>query len=139
MNCYIALLFKERFDLHVTLKYYKDLDGLSIVQLVDSVNGVMVRNDIGPESRQFPLCFDREARFGAHNNIRVLLLSKDSFDGKNLTASVTIFPPYVHLLMDKYCVPHVTCMDKSLNLTVDAVAILHRQTVIARWELKCLE
>ena len=123
LNYYTALLFKDRPDLHLTIRYYKSQTPLGLASIIKRTNEAMVQY---PEQTAFRLHFDRPAMFGFQEKVRVLL-----------PFETTEWPEFINLLNPpKSWGPHVTCENESLSLLVDSVGIMTKNRAIATWRLQ---
>lgn len=127
-NLYIALLFKERPDLHLTVRYYPKVEerGQFEAELLSRIGTIWGMNRPKP----FALDCTVRAKFGPRRNIPVLLVT-------------TPLPEWVEYLrnamptQDTYAFrPHVTTdAEGPLTLTVDSIGLCHKSEVLWRWEL----
>lgn len=122
-NYYIALRFRNRPDLHMTVKYHKDFTDEDLAHLMKTLNAVLGILRHSGEARAFSLFMYKSAMFGRNHDIRVLM-PKDP-----LPSWITDMSENTRWR------PHVTCSDESLFLVVDAVAIMHKKEEIQRWTL----
>lgn len=121
MNYYVALLFKERPDLHMTLRYCKSLTPGKLGDLIKDVDDTLSYLDL----YEWDVLLDMEDWFGPDGTVRVLRPTK------------AIWPKWVLSLVPKGWAPHVsTKEDDRLELTAYSVAIMQRKREIVRWPLK---
>jgi hypothetical protein len=118
MKVYTALRFAERPDLHMTLTHYGDVNDMVVAALVDRTDE-KVRM---ARANQFVLTLPHEALFGPRHDIHVLL-------------PAATLPAWVGAFVPPDWVPHVSCADKGLFLTVACIALMTKQTEIKHWEL----
>ena len=132
-NLYTALLFAERPDLHLTLRYYPKVAprGPWECDLVQKVGAFWSQKKPQP----FVLELTERAMFGPRRNIPVLLA----------TGLPLLIPSWVSELRDVKLPdkpdtypfrPHVTTdADAPLRLLVSDIAIMHKDKAIWRYEL----
>lgn len=128
-NLYTALRFVSRPDLHLTLRYYPDVQvrGEFEAELVQAV-GVFWAN---ARPQPFMLELTERAMFGPRRNIPVLLATGG-------------WPTWVEPLRlvvpvkakDNYGFrPHVTTDEGPMTLEVTSIAVMHKKEAIWSWEL----
>lgn len=120
-NYYTALLFEGRPDLHMTLQYYRQKDPWDLAQLIINMDKKMLK--CFPV--QWHLILQNEGWFGYDHTIRTLVQGGEF-----------CVPTCIRKLTLKQWRPHITCKDKSLDLVVEAVAIMHKDVEIVRWEFE---
>ena len=134
-NIYLALLFEDRPDLHMTVQYLKGLDNDRVGEYVRDVDRFLeAMGALCPsEMTRFTLELPIEGWFGPGNTIRAL---EPSLDFK--------FPMWINILGSQVWlpeiqtpwVPHVTCDDpEQLTLEVSSVAVMHKKKELARWDI----
>ena len=129
MNVYLALLFRERPDGHMTLRYYTS--AREEFQL--AIRSVVKRWLGEQDPERFKVLFDVRDMFGRNRNIPVWRPSQS-------------LPEWVCELRelvqperkDQYGFePHVTTADtEPMELTAYSVALMHRKAVIDAWRLR---
>lgn len=116
---YLALRFRSRNDLHMTLHYYESLTPLQVAGVIYTVDEVLNES----VSKRFKVLLPLEGWFGRRNDIRAL-------------QPRSALPVWVRRLATVGLVPHVTCDDPApLELTVDAVALMKKSNEVVRWRL----
>jgi len=120
MKFYLALRFKERGDLHMTVHYYGRSDNQkSMAALVARIG-----EQIGElQPRRFRIRCTRRLKMGFHKTVKALGPDEE-------------LPAWVNELAPRHWVPHITCKESKLDLLVTHVAIMSRQREICRWELR---
>lgn len=119
-NVYSCLMFRERPDLHMTLKYRKNVDDHDAASWYRGILG-----EVG-ELQPFDLVFDTVRMLGRGGQVRTLTCSR---------AQVPLciaFP-----LVTPSWVPHVTCDDEPpLRLTATHAALCHRKEILYSVEFR---
>ena len=121
-NYYIALLFEERPDLHMTLKYYKGRDEAWLKRQEEVIDNYCIEEIQGMIDMELTI----EKMFGANKDVRVLC---------PLPGAAYIWPEWVQIFTGRSWSPHVTCDDAQLTLTATHLAIMHKKEVVVSWEL----
>lgn len=124
-NYYVALLFQERDDLHLTLTYYRKLSVRRLAHLIFSVDD-WVQKEVS--INKLKLTFDKVSYFGLSQKNRVLLCKRKRWPAWILNLTSKNWNPYNWK-------PHISCQDDNLTLTVSALAIMHKDTEIVRWQI----
>jgi len=127
-NYYLALLFKERPELHMTLRYWKDELPAGIAKRIKQTEtSVLDSAAAGEAIEQFTARFPREDIFGWAKKVHVLRAWQSQMWPNWLTYLVA--PSTI----EKF---HVTCEDtRPLTLTACAVAIMRKKDEVCRWDL----
>ncbi len=119
MKYYLALRFRGRPDLHMTVNYYSELSSEAIDLL-----RIAVDEEIRVHRQSaFSLTLDKVVWVGPRNSLRALRPS-------------TELPSWVSVFAQRSWYPHVTTWEKSLTLVVDAMAIMCEKEETCRWELR---
>lgn len=128
-NYYSALVFAERPELHMTLRYWKDLAPGKLAEKIIQVRDILLDSaSAGLCVEQFTARFPREDTFGWAKKVHVLR------GHHNQT-----WPEWLRLLVAPSTVEsfHVTCLDTlPLTLTTAAVVIMHKKDEVCRWDLQ---
>ncbi|MCK5019196.1 MAG: hypothetical protein KAS32_19205 [Candidatus Peribacteraceae bacterium] len=125
-NYYSAILFEERLDLHMTLKYWKSRQ-YPVCTRIEQVEEILFSADNDNMPLQFTVTFDEEATLGWGRPMHVLKACRNQ-----------CWPEFITGLVAPSTLPnlHVTCEDtKPLILTAVAVAIMHKGNEVCRWNL----
>lgn len=129
-NIFLALLIRGEPKLHMTLRFYAESDRDLQDRITLAVSEWLAEHSPVP-FRCHLLVRDM---FGPRRNIPVLLASKPlpawTEELRNLVLPTS---------PDKYdgFRPHVTTRDHQPGIfLVDAVALMHRKTILTRWQLK---
>ncbi len=132
-NYYIALRFKDRDDLHMTLRYFPNMTGGDKVNLMAIVGGVLKEPLSDGCFKTFRARFEIEAWFGGNHTVRVLEPKNDHEWPSWLLVLIAKLPKG----SDKYSTftPHVTCKDDVLDVEVESVALMTRKMEVCRWGL----
>ena len=127
-NYYLALLFEERPELHMTMRYWKKLKPSELVRKMQETEANLLKNqEVGNPTSRFKVEFPRCDVFGWANKVDVM---------RSLPTQG--WPEFILSLVDPKTVEtfHVTCNDKKpLTLTACAVAIMRRKEEVFRWNL----
>ncbi|RPJ39968.1 MAG: hypothetical protein EHM35_00860 [Planctomycetaceae bacterium] len=118
MKYYTALRFKERPDLHATLTYYGEGRPGDIATVTDFIAAKIKQQ----QPRQFVLDLDRQITVGWKSPVKALSTGQQ-------------FPPWIVAFVPSDWLPHVTCPDDPMQLTVTAIAVMSKKTELFRWEL----
>jgi hypothetical protein len=119
MKFYVALRFRERPDLHMTLNHRGFLDDVKLAAFIAEVDAVMKLS----EPAAFAVVLDRREIFGFKAKVRVLLPSSP-------------IPQWVHQLTKPKWAAHVACDEDKLELLADSVCIMSHQQEVRRWDLR---
>jgi len=127
-NYYIALRFVGRPDLHMTLAYFRN------GHVAGTMTEVILQVELITQKYRclpFSIKFNHEDWYGPQQTVRVL---KADYDTK--------WPVWAKQLIqlqgrdNTYTWKgHVTCDDKELDLTVNAIALMHKKMEIKKWNL----
>ena len=128
-NYYSALVFAERPELHMTLRYWKDLTPGKLAEKIIQVRDILLNcHEVGMPVQQFTARFPREDIFGHAKKVHVM-------KGHHKQ----VWPEWLCPLVAPSTVKtfHVTCLDTMpLTLTATAVAIMHKKEEVCRWDLQ---
>ncbi len=120
MKYYLALRFRERGDLHMTVHFYGRSDNQkSMAALVAKIGETIGRL----QPSRFRLRCTTKLKMGFHKTVRALGPDEE-------------LPAWVHELAPRHWIPHITCEENRLDLLVTHVAIMSKQREICRWELR---
>lgn len=120
MKLYVALRFKERGDLHMTVHYYGRSDNQKSMAALVARIGEQI-GELRP--RRFRLKCSRKLRMGPHKTVKALGPDHE-------------LPAWVHELAPRHWIPHISCKENKLDLLVTHVAIMSRQRELCRWRLQ---
>ena len=129
-NLYTALLFKERPDLHLTVRYYPKVAqrGPWECELVQQIGALWATQRPQP----FVLNCSERAMFGPRRNVPVLKATGEWPQWvENLRMVVPMPVPDTYPFN-----PHVTTADDPMVLTVESIGLCHKSEVVWRWELR---
>jgi len=126
---YLALLFKERPELHMTLRYWKDeLPAGLVKRIKQAESSLLDSGEAGEAIEQFIARFPREDIFGFAKKVHVMRAHHNQAWPNWLTYLVA--PATIKTF-------HVTCEDTMpLSLTACAVAIMRKKDEVCRWDLQ---
>lgn len=126
---YTALMFNERPDLHLTLRYYKKVTKTQKVELIADLERHSGMLPDGP----FVVQADEESWFGPFNTIRVLEVDELPFGLMEYQCAPHTRYPTPKADFDFR--PHITCDDPRVQLIATHVALMCKNTEIIRWNL----
>lgn len=117
---YVALRFAGRPDLHMTLRYYGERDERQIEDLIEEIDLVMVESC----SPRFTMSLGAPEIFGWVKKVRALVPTSH-------------LPAWLYRLTAGNALwrAHVVCEDDTLELPVDAVALMCKDEELHRWNL----
>ena len=118
MNVYTALLFKDRVDLHMTLRYMKNATEMQVEFAERSLSNVHVQVD------PFWIKLKKPVYLGKNNSVRTLTVQRPEQ-----------IPDWLYDLCGSSWIPHVTTEEETLDLYACKVALMTKQSIIRSWDL----
>ena len=138
-NYYVCLRFEGRPQIHMTLRYLKNLTPSAVARVIETIDDVMRgngrkslfdQNAKGPKS--FTPVFNIQGWYGPSYTVRVLQACHNQAWPGWLTVLQAELP---NGGSEYQYHSHVACKDKRLAIEVVAVSLMCRKIEIARWEL----
>jgi hypothetical protein len=127
INVYSALIFADRPDLHMTLRYWKQVSPCGLANRIRSLDNHLARLRQEHTLERIPILFTRTAQFGWSNKVRVIFPDESHR-----------WPLWLRELVPPKALPnmHVTCTDPTgIVLEATSVAIMCKSNVICQWDL----
>jgi len=131
-NYYVCLRFKDRPELHMTVRYLKNLAPGDVADVIEICDAVLAgRKDYAP----FVPVFDLVGWYGPSHTVRVL---------QARTREAALWPEWLGVLrmtlptgqQDYDYHPHVsTKTDEKLKAEVIAVSLMCKKVEVARWDI----
>ncbi len=125
-NYYVCLRFSGRPELHMTVRYLKNLTPSAVARVTEIIDGIMEDESAEP----FTPIFNLEGWYGPRHTVRVLQAS-----------SKQVWPVWLTVLQadlpdgrSEYHPHMVVCKDKQLAVEVVAVSLMCKKEV-TRWDL----
>lgn len=128
-NYYVCLRFKRRPEIHMTLRYLKDLAPSDLAEITKLIDQFMAKERVC----RFTPTFCIQAWYGPHHTVRVLEPKSDQ-----------LWPGWLMLFLAQLPAgdatykfhPHVACQNVKLTQEVIAVSLMCKKVEVARWDIK---
>ncbi len=132
-NYYVALRFKGREDLHMTLRYFPNRTGTELSDLIETIGKALAAPIKSETFKKFRAVFDIDAWFGPKHTVHVLEAREDHEWPAWLLLLVSKLPKGSDRFGFK---PHITCKEDVLDMEVESVALMNRKMEVCKWGLK---
>lgn len=127
-NYYVCLRFKGRPELHMTVRYLKNLRPGDVARVIEIIDGIV--EDRG--FKRFVPVFYIEGWYGPRHTVRVLQTNIKQFWPIWLTVLLADLPDGGS---EYQYHPHVVCKDKRLAVEAIAVSLMCKKVEVTRWDL----